>query len=52
MMELSKLISEFVVRFDLTLVDPSQGLHAGNDWLMFQKDFWVVVSERERKASL
>ena len=50
-MELSKLIPEVVLHFNLTLVNPSRGLHVYNDWLMFQKDFWVQVSERDGKAS-
>lgn len=46
-MEMNKLIPELVLRFDISLADPSRDWTVHNDWFVRQQDFQVRLSDRE-----
>ncbi len=46
-MEMSKLIPELVLRFDISLANPNHDWTVYNDWFVLQKDFRVRLSERK-----
>ena len=47
LLEISKLIPELVLRFDLELAEPEKEWTIYNDWFVRQRDFRVRVSERQ-----
>jgi cytochrome P450 len=46
LLEISKLVPEFVRRFDFELDNPAQDLQTQNVWFVKQKNFFVRVAKR------
>ena len=47
LMELSKLIPELVLKYDITLADPRHDWTVSNGWFVQQSDYMCKITERK-----
>lgn len=51
LMEINKLLTELVMRFDFVVGDPGREWTVHNDWFVKQEDIKVRVRKRETESA-